>query len=462
MTQIVMPNEFRCKILKLAHESHFGCHMGVKKTGERILQNFYWPGMFGDIKRFVQSCDTCQRHSQKGRVKPAPLELMPIIEVPFQQVAIDLIGPINPASKNGYKYILTMIDFATRYPEALPLENIETITVAEALMNIFSRVGIPSEILSDRGTQFTSKLMAELCRMLNVKQIFTTPYHPAANGLVERFNGTLKTLLKKTCDEQPKLWDKYINSILFAYRDTPQTSLGFTPFEMIYGRNVRGPLNTLRDILEDKSDTSDITKYEYIITLKEKLETVCNLAHKELFKAQRKYQKHYDKRTSKRMLKPGDSVLLLLPSDSNKLLVQWKGPFKVLERVNRVDYVIEINGKNKTFHINMLKQYFQRNKFPKDTENVVQLIKCVEDDDTNSCLNPNIPLVNIKRCESLEDICINDNLSLEQLKELISTLKPFEQIITDIPGRTNLEKCSMLLYQSVSNLIQSHQMLKTQ
>ena len=73
---------------------------------------------------------------------------MPIIEIAFQQVAIDLIGPINPASKNGYKYILTMVDFATRYREALPLKNIETITVAKALMNIFNRVGIPSEILS--------------------------------------------------------------------------------------------------------------------------------------------------------------------------------------------------------------------------------------------------------------------------------------------------------------------------
>ena len=130
--------------------------------------------------------------SAKGRVPPVPLQPLPIITEPFSRVAIDLVGPLSPSSSEGHRYILTLIDFATGFPEAVPLKDIDTVSVAEALLAIFSRVGIPREILSDRGTQFTSQLMSEICRLISVKQKFTTPYHPQCNGLNERFNGTLK------------------------------------------------------------------------------------------------------------------------------------------------------------------------------------------------------------------------------------------------------------------------------
>jgi len=109
----------------------------------------------------------------------------------------------------------------------VPLKNISTITVAESLVSIFSRAGIPQEILSDQGTQFTSNLMKEVGRLLSLKQLTTTPYHPQCNGLVERFNGTLKTMLKQMCSESPKDRDRYIDALLFAYRETPQESLRF-------------------------------------------------------------------------------------------------------------------------------------------------------------------------------------------------------------------------------------------
>jgi len=454
-TQIVVPQQLRDKVMSLAHESHFGCHMGTTKTTERVTQNFYWPGIFGDIKRFVRSCDTCQRNSPKGRVKPVALELMPIVNTPFHRVAIDLVGPIHPPSRNGHKYILTLVDMATRYPEAQPLRNIEASTVADALMDIFSRVGVPKEILSDRGTQFTSNLMKELCNIVGISQLFTTPYHPAANGLVERFNGTLKTLLKKVCEDKPTKWDKYINSILFAYRDTPQSSLGFTPFELLYGRDVRGPLSILRDILENKPDDATQTEYDYVISLREKLETVCNLAHQELAKAQIKYKHYYDQRTTKRSLKQGDKVLLLLPTDSNKLLVHWKGPFTVLERTNRVDYIIEVNGKRKKFHINMLKQYYERKEQKTDAENLVQLVKCVEDNDSNQCTRPDIPDITLNSTESIEDITISENLTNTQKNDLLDVLKPFNHLLTDKPGLTNIEECSIQLKDHIMTPIRS-------
>lgn len=149
---------------------------------------------------------------------------MPIITTPFKQVAVDLVGPLDPRTTKGNKYILTLVDYATRYPEAVPLPGIETERVAEALVDIFSRVGIPRELLSDQGSQFTSDLMKEVSRLLSLKRITTSPYHPICNELVEKFNGTMKQMLKRMCAEKPKDWDKYINALLFAYREVPQES----------------------------------------------------------------------------------------------------------------------------------------------------------------------------------------------------------------------------------------------
>ena len=143
--------------------------------------------MSSDVNLFCQSCDICQRTISKGRISKVSLGKMPIIDIPFKRVAVDLVGEIFPASSRGHCYILTVVDYATRYPEAVPVKNISTITVAEALVSIFSRVGIPHEILSDQGTQFTSNLMKEVGRLLSMKQLTTTPYHPQCNGLVESF-----------------------------------------------------------------------------------------------------------------------------------------------------------------------------------------------------------------------------------------------------------------------------------
>jgi len=141
-----------------------------------------------------------------------------------------------------------MVDYATRYPEATALKSIEAETVAEALVIMFTRVGIPEEVLSDQGSQFLSGVMKEVSRLLSMNQLVTTPYHPMCNGLVERFNGTLKLMLKRMCAERPKEWDRYLPALLFAYREVPQESLGFASFELLYGRSVRGPMAILREM----------------------------------------------------------------------------------------------------------------------------------------------------------------------------------------------------------------------
>ena len=157
-----------------------------------------------------------------------------------------------------------LMDCATRYPDAIALPSIDTERVAEALVEMFSRVGVPKEVLSDRGTNFTSELMKEVARLLSVRQLHTSPYHPMANGMVEKFNGTLKLMLKRMCAEKPRDWDRYLAPLLFAYREVPQASLGFSPFELLYGRHIRGPLSILKEIWSNDSLDEEIkTPYQH-------------------------------------------------------------------------------------------------------------------------------------------------------------------------------------------------------
>ena len=174
----------------------------------------------------------------KGQVSRVPLQITPVIDEPFKRVAIDLIGPIHQPSEAGHWLILTLVNYTTRYPDAVAMKSITAENVAEALLDLFSRLGFPEEILSDMGTQFISDCMKEVERLLSMKHITTTPYHPQCNGLVEKFNGMLKTMLKRMCSDQPIQWHHYINVLLLAYREVPEDTTGFLPFDAHFERIV--------------------------------------------------------------------------------------------------------------------------------------------------------------------------------------------------------------------------------
>ena len=189
----------------------------------------------------------------------APLGDMPLINQPFKRVAIDLVRPIAPASGKGHRYILTLVNYATRYPEPVPLKNIDTETVAEALLDMYSRVGVPEEVLSDLGTQFTSDCIKEVSRLLSIRRLTTSPYHPVCDGLVEKFNRSLKRMLRRLCQEQPRQWHRFINPLLFAYREARQEATGFSPFKLLYGRTVRDPVQILKELWSDKQEILEVT-----------------------------------------------------------------------------------------------------------------------------------------------------------------------------------------------------------
>ena len=134
---------------------------------------------------------------------------MPLIHTLFKRVAVDIVDPIEPRSDKKSRYILTMIDYATWYPEAVALPSIETERIAEALVEMFSRVGVPDEMLTDCGSQFTSEVVKAVARLLSLQQLTTWVYHPMCNGLIERVHATLKQMLRRKCAERPKDWDRY-------------------------------------------------------------------------------------------------------------------------------------------------------------------------------------------------------------------------------------------------------------
>ena len=164
-----------------------------------------------------------------------------------------------------------MIDYATRYPEAVALPSIETERIAEALVEMLGRVEIPDEMLTDSGSQFTAEVMKEVSGLQSLQQL-TTPYHPMCNGLEERFHVTMKQMLRRMCAERPKDWDKYLPASLFVIREVPQESLGFSPFELLYGRSVRGPMAILRELWSGEiNDEQVLSTYQYVVELRERV-----------------------------------------------------------------------------------------------------------------------------------------------------------------------------------------------
>lgn len=435
--QLVLPLCLRKNVMKLGHEAIMAGHLGIAKTTDRIQEAFFWPGFQGDIMRFCKSCDICQRCVPRGRVSKATLQAMPLIKTPFERVAMDLVGPISPPSDSGNRFILTVVDFATRYPEAVALKNKETVTVAEALVHIYSRVGVPKEVLTDQGSEFVSELMKEVERLLSIKHITTIPYHPQCNGLTEKFNAVLKQMLKKLCHEKPKSWDRYLDALLFAYREVPQESMKFSPFELLYGRAVRGPMHILRELwTKEINDTDTKTTYQYVMDLRNKLEDTCSLAQQHLEKNQQRYKRNFDQKAKLREFKVGSKVLILLPTDHNKLLMQWKGPFVVLERMGKVDYKIKFSAnKEKIFHVNMLKQYryYERSELP-----VVGFVTVIENDDDDETAK------NLDQCqlqqqeETIMNVNINPQLNTLQRKDIENLLVEFSDVFSSKPGLTDL------------------------
>lgn len=240
--------------------------------------------------------------------------------------------------------MLTMMDCATRFPEAVPLRRIDADTVAGALCNMFTKYGIPEEVLSDQGSQFKSALMGKVMDLLGVQQLRTSPYHPQTNGSLERFHGTLKSMMKKA-DNASKNWDELLPFLCFEYRDAAHEATGFSPFQLLFGRTVRGPLSLLYEQLTGET-TGSQPVVEYVNNLKQRLRHAWKIAQELDSKVKESSKAYQDKTSEPQSFQPGDEVLVFLPGE-DKISPQWHGPYTVKEKIGDLSYRIFMPEKRK-------------------------------------------------------------------------------------------------------------------
>ena len=316
--QIVVPTVHRREVLELAHDLPMSGHLGVRKTHNRVLQHFFWPGLKRDVAKWCKECHTCQLGGKPNQNIPqAPLHPIPAFDEPFSHIIIDCVGPL-PKTKSQNEYLLTIMCSSTRFPEAIPLKSIKTNTILKALIKFFTLFGLPKSIQSDQGTNFMAHAFQQVMNQLGIKQYKSSAYHPESQGALERFHQTLKTMIKMYCIENSKDWDEGVHLLLFAVRESVQESLGFSPFELVFGHAVRGPLLLLKEKWLDE-DPEKISVLKYVATFKDRLFRAGQIAKRNLQESQSKMKVWYDRKAKSRCFEPGDRVLVLFPVVGNPL-----------------------------------------------------------------------------------------------------------------------------------------------
>ncbi|XP_061833118.2 uncharacterized protein [Nerophis lumbriciformis] len=422
MTQLLAPKSRRVMIFQAAHFNPMAGHMGYNKTLNRVMARFYWPRIRADLRRWCGACPDCQLVNLATTPR-TPSRPLPLIEVPFERIGMDLVGPFH-SSAQGYRFALVLVDYATRYPEAVPLRSISAKSVAQALFQVMSRVGIPKEILTDQDTSFMSHTIKELCGLLGIKSIRTSVYHPQTDGLVERLNRTLKSVIRKFVHEDKPNWHKWLDPLLFAVREVPQASTGFSPFELLFGRKPRGVLDLVKESWEEGPSPSK-KEIQYVMDLRAKLHTLGHLSRENLLQAQERQQRLYNMGTQHRQFSPGEKVLALLPTSSSKLLVQWQGPFVVTRRVGDVDYEVrrsDRGGATQIYHLNLLKGW-------REAEPVSMVTAIAESEELGPEVSPSprpFPL------------CCDNHLTPSQRADVATLPQRFADVFSPMPGHTNL------------------------
>ena len=310
--QIVVPKSYRHEILNIAHESPMSGHLGINKTYHKIINHFYWPGLKSDVSKYCKTCHTCQMVGEPNQTIPkAQLQPIPAFDEPFSRILIDCVG-LLPRTKSGNEYLLTIMCTSTRFPEAIPLRNIKTKSIVKALINFFTFVGLPKSVQSDQGSNFMSGIFQQVIHELGIKQYRSSAYHPESQGALERFHQTLKHMIRSYCFDTEKDWGEGIHLLLFAVRESVQESLGFSPFELVFGHSVRGPLKLLKEKFLSNDETP-LNLLQYVSDFRNRLSRACEVARFNLKKSQGKMKARYDNHVIDRKFKPGDKVLALLP-----------------------------------------------------------------------------------------------------------------------------------------------------
>lgn len=322
--QLVLLEELRQGVLTSLHDD-MG-HMGVERTLDLVRSRFFWPRMAVDVERRLKTCDHCIRR------KALPERAAPLVNIwtsrPLELLCMDYL--MLEADKSNTKDILILTDHFTKYALAFPTANQKAKTVAKCLWeNFIVHYGIPEHLHTDQGPDFESHLIRELCDIAGIKKTRTTPYHPRGNP-VERFNRTLLSMLGTLGPEQKQRWKEYVKPLVHAYNCTRNEVTGYTPYELMFGRSPRLPVDLAFGLPAGDKPSPSHSKYVQI--LRSRLEESYQVTSKNAAKSTERNKTRFDRRVRPSALEEGDRVLVRN--------VRLRGKHKLEDKWERDIYVV--------------------------------------------------------------------------------------------------------------------------
>ena len=303
--QLVLPVSKRRMVFDLAH-GNMG-HLGKDRVIELLRDRFYWPRMLSNVEAWVKSCDRCLRRNKCRLVDKAPLHPITSSQ-PMEVVCMDFLG--LETSVGGYNSILVLTDHFTRFAMAVPTKNQTALTAAKCLVSLFvQHYGLPLRLHSDQGSSFESKVIKELCQLLGIERSHTTPFHPMSNGQCERMNRSLLSMLGTLPAEKKSRWKDYVLPMVHAYNCTKHDTTGFAPFELMFGRKPRLPIDLVLGLnLPSQSGSSSYS--EYVADLEKRLKEAYLKAGRNISSSVNKMLGRYNSHLRGHQLQSGDRVLV--------------------------------------------------------------------------------------------------------------------------------------------------------
>ena len=361
--QCIVPNSKHREVLWHFHDTPTAGHMGVARTLEKIRRNFYWTCLKGDVRKYCQQCDQCASKKPPQKKEKAKLRQYRVGER-MERIAIDIVGPL-PETDHGNRYIMVVADYFTKWTEAFGIPNQEAVTVADKLVReVLCRFGNARQIHSDQGRNFESRVFKAVCEFFDMDKTRTTGYHPESDGMVERYNHTLLSMLRMYAEDDQRKWDDSLPFVMMAYRASVHESTGKTPNEMMFGRNVTLPLDAVVASPAEEASESDMYDYDsYVDDLRERLRAAHDFARIKLRRSAQYQEYQYNLKANKRALSQGQPVWLHDPSRTRgvcpKLKAKWTGPFVITQKIDDLVYRVQKHPRAnpKVVHLNRLKPY---------------------------------------------------------------------------------------------------------